>query len=474
MRYNNKDTIVAISTPIGEGGIGIVRLSGKKALAIADKVFVSKDGRRPSNCKTYTVHYGHIVHRQASSKSHCLQNLKKDGGAIDEVILTVMLAPKSYTREDVVEINCHGGIVPLRQVLDEVVKLGVRPAEPGEFTKRAFLNGRIDLAQAEAVCDIISAKTDASLKVALTHLEGDFSKEITRERDRLLDILKDLEAEIDFSEDIETDSREDLLLRLGMVMNNLQKVLDTQDAGMLLKEGITCVICGKTNVGKSSLLNSLLRRNRAIVTHVPGTTRDIIEETVAIKGVAVKLVDTAGIVNSRNIVEREGVKQSKNYLKKADLIIFMLDLSKLFSEEDRAIIRLLPVDKTIVAANKSDLKQRLDLEKIKPFTDKRATKISVLRKRNINIIENLIAEKIWTGGVMPPEPTFLTNVRHKKALQTALKTLKSAAAVLKKGLPLELAAVDVRESISRLGLITGQSVDIKILDRIFEKFCIGK
>jgi len=471
MHDNLKDTIVAISTPIGEGGIGIVRLSGTRALTIADKIFLSKDSKKPSTFDTYTMRYGHV----ARSKKVSGNSKDKKREIIDEVVLTVMRAPKTYTKEDIVEINCHGGIVPLKKVMEETVFLGARPAGPGEFTKRAFLNGRIDLAQAEAVQDLIKAKTDMSLKVALSHLEGDFSGEVIRKRETLLDILKDIEKEIDFSgEDIDTLSKKDLIRRLEKSSLGVKKILDTHDSGMLLKEGVTCVICGKPNVGKSSLLNTLLKRNRAIVTHIPGTTRDVIEEVITIKGAALKLVDTAGIVKSRNIVEKKGVERTRAYLKKADFIIFMLDLSQPLDKKDREIMKLLPIEKIMVVANKSDLKKRLDLDEVNSSLDKEVLKISVLKRKNVDLIEKNIGGMIWSGKLTHPEPAFLTNIRHKKALEEALKSLRLAISALKKDLPFELAAVDMREAIFRLGLITGESVDVNILDRIFEKFCIGK
>ena len=464
---NLQDTIVAISTTIGEGGIGIVRLSGKKALSIADRAFVSKDGKKPSNLKTYTIHYGHIIKNPKS------KNKTKD--IIDEVLLTIMRAPKSYTKEDIVEINCHGGIVPLRRVLEEIVRLGARLAEPGEFTKRAFLNGRIDLTQAEAVVDVIRAKTDVSLKVALEQLEGDFSKEINIQREKLLGILEHIEAQIDFSEEeLKTVSRPNIISKIDESYKGLKEILDTKDLGILLKEGITCVICGKPNVGKSSLLNALLRRNRAIVTDIPGTTRDAIEESISIQGIPVRIVDTAGILKTRNIIDKISVDKTRTYLKKADLSIFMLDLTKSFDEKDKSILKLLDLDKTIIVANKNDLKQRLNLSKINNKIGRDIISISVLKKTNLKSVEEAISKKIWSGKVMHPEATFLTNIRHKKELNITLKNLKSATISLKKDIPLEFITVDLRGAVFHIGLIIGKSVDIDVLDRIFQNFCIGK
>lgn len=462
------DTIAAISTPIGEGGIGIVRISGKKALSISDKIFKSKSGRKPSGLKTYTLHYGHIVSSSKRKPSEAA------GEIIDEVLLTVMRAPKSYTKEDVVEINCHGGIVPLRRVFEEVVACGARPAEPGEFTKRAFLNGRIDLAQAESVIDIIKAKTESSLRVAIGHLEGDFSKSIGREREKLIALLERLEARIDFEEETAGSSKDGFLEEIAGSEERVSRILDTKDLGALLKEGITCVICGKTNVGKSSLLNALLRRQRAIVTHIPGTTRDAIEETVSVRGIPVRLVDTAGIIKADSIVDEISVGKTKEYLKKADLVIFVLDLASPFNREDKRILKLLPKGATVAVANKCDARQRLNIDELPGWISRDILKISVLKKKNIDKLEKVVSEKILSGKIMHPEPALLTNARHASQLKSAFKNIKSAEAALKKEMSFEYAALDVKKAIFELGLIIGKSVDIDILDRIFKDFCIGK
>lgn len=455
----DKDTIVAISTPIGEGGIGIVRMSGDKAISIADKIFVSRSRKKVNTFKTHTIHYGHIGH----------------GEIIDEVLLSVMRSPKTYTKENIVEINCHGGIIPLRKVFDMVCKLGARPAEPGEFTKRAFLSGRIDLAQAEAVCDIINAKTELSLKVAMNHLEGGYSNQIGKMRQELLAVLGDIEADIDFSEEHEdVKIRHDLKSKLEKLLKNLKEILSTKDMGMLFKEGVRCVICGKPNVGKSSLLNALLRKNRAIVTHIPGTTRDIIEESINIKGINVKLVDTAGIVRTKNIVERHGVDRSKNYIKKADMVIWMLDLSKTFDSKDRDVLELLPLQKTIIIANKKDLKRKLNLKSIKEVKNIAVHEISALNNDGINLVEKLIADKIFHGKIIHPEAAFITSARHAKEVEAGIKNITSAIQQAVNGLPLEIIAVDIRGAITHLGMITGENVDINVLDKIFSRFCIGK
>ncbi|MCK4649237.1 tRNA uridine-5-carboxymethylaminomethyl(34) synthesis GTPase MnmE, partial [bacterium] len=339
-RNFNDDTIVAVSTPIGEGGIGIVRLSGRDSMRIADRIFLSSDKMKPSRFKTHTVHYGHIVDNSIQKTGDRELKKKKDKYVIDEVLLTVMRAPRTYTREDIVEINCHGGITALRKVLALLVKNGARLAEAGEFTKRAFLNGRLDLTQAEAVLDVIKAKTDAALKVSLNQLEGELSKEIKSTRVEIIDILADVEAEIDFTEeDIETGAERDWLKKIKGAKKRLQKLVDTYHDGTILREGITAVICGRPNVGKSSLMNLLLRKNRVIVTHIPGTTRDAIEETANIRGVPIKLVDTAGIREDKDVVEKEGIEKSHQYLSRADLALCMLDGGERLKKEDRNLLK---------------------------------------------------------------------------------------------------------------------------------------
>jgi len=460
--HNADDTIVAISTPVGEGGIGIVRLSGKAALQVADKIFVSKDRIKPSKFKTYTTHYGHIRRDEV----------------IDEVILTVMRAPRSYTKEDVVEINCHGGIVCLRKVLDLVLAMGARLALPGEFTKRAFLNGRIDLAQAEAVLDVIRSKTESSMRVALGQLEGGLSRKIKGLREVLLDVLGEIEARIDFSEeDIELAPKQSILEKLEKISTEIKKLIENAENGIILKEGILCVICGKPNVGKSSLMNILLRRNRVIVTPVPGTTRDAIEEEINLKGIPVRVVDTAGIRQARDVVEVHGIRKSRSYIKRADLILFMLDLNKRWSKADKDILNAIKGKKIIIVANKSDLKRNLDVEMVKKVTKtNELIEASLRRKKNMEKVEEAILRNIWHGKVLQPEATFVTNLRHRKDLEHADNRIKKTIATLDKGRSAspEIVASDLREAAFSLGSILGDTVEPDILNRIFSKFCIGK
>ncbi|MDD4202756.1 MAG: tRNA uridine-5-carboxymethylaminomethyl(34) synthesis GTPase MnmE [Candidatus Omnitrophica bacterium] len=457
-----KDTIAAISTPIGQGGIAIVRISGLQAIKVADKVFRAKDKKKLSACLTHTLHYGYILDTKTNED-------------LDEVLISIMKSPRTYTKEDIVEINCHGGIVSVGRVLEEVLKNGARLAEPGEFTRRAFLNGRIDLTQAEAVCDIITSQTEASLKMAVSHLEGGFSNIIKKHRDDLINILSNVESQIDFSyEDVKGYSKNELANDMENVLNELKSIFNTASTGILLKEGITCVICGKPNVGKSSLLNALLKRNRAIVTDVPGTTRDVIEEMMSISGAPVRLIDTAGITHTDDIVEREGVTRSIQHINDADIILFVMDLSKPISIRDKQIIDILDMKKTIVLGNKCDLPIKLEFEKNNKIKDKDIIEMSVLNGKNIKKIEQVLAEKIFKGEVSAPEPNFINNIRHKKAMEKAIKELQKAIKILRSDQGFEICVIELRSVIYDIGLITGESADINILDRIFSRFCIGK
>ena len=359
MDFNLSDTIAAISTAPGESGIGIVRMSGKEARAIADKIFVSKDGKKPSAFKSYTLHYGWVVEGSGQQG----RNPPKD--AIDEALVSVMLSPKSYTKEDVVEINCHGGIVAMRAVLDLVLEKGCRLAEPGEFTKRAFLNGRIDLSQAEAVLDVIRAKTDSALKVGLAQLRGVLSSRLNKNREILFDCLSVLEADIDFPEEkIGAADLENIRARMEKINSGLKDILESSACGRIFREGVSAVICGKPNVGKSSLLNALLKQERSIVTPVAGTTRDTIEEAIDIKGIPICIVDTAGILEPRDMVEKKALQRTRRYIDSADLIILLFDASRDFSREDGFLIKKLKNKTVLAVINKIDLKQKLETEKI--------------------------------------------------------------------------------------------------------------
>ncbi len=465
MRPNLNDTIVAISTPVGDGGIGIVRLSGRDSLSIADKIFKSKNGTRPSEFKNYTVHYGHIINR-----------VDKKHETIDEVILTVMRTPKSYTKEDIVEINCHSGIVPLRRVLDLVLSYGARMAEPGEFTKRAFLNGRMDLAQAESVINIIKAKTEDSLRASMSQLEGDLSKKIKALREELLDLLSNIEASIDFpDEDIDPLSQHNINSKITEVSDRLKGLIETSHKGRILSEGIRSVICGRPNVGKSSLMNALLKQRRVIVSHIPGTTRDAIEEMINIDGVPLRLVDTAGIIESDDIVIKEGVERSRLHLNSSDLVLLVLDASKPLTDEDRKLMKEAMGKNTIVVLNKIDLPGRLNKRDIKALLpDKTIVEVSAKDNKNLGELEHAISKMIWGGRVSSDYTALVTSARHKALLVGANEALERASDNLKKNVYPELITIDMREATTALGAITGETIEDDMLDRIFSNFCIGK
>lgn len=465
----SNETIVAISTPIGEGGIGIVRLSGSKALSIADKIFVSKSRSKPSRFKSFTTHYGQIQSDTKDSK-------RSKAEIIDEVILTVMRKPKTYTREDIVEINCHSGIVPLKAILDLTIMRGARLAEPGEFTKRAFLNGRVDLTQAEAVLDIIKAKTDASLKVALSQLKGSLSQEVRRIRDNILKILVHIEASLDFpQEDIEIIVKNDLLKKVLKIKLELERLLDTASKGMIFRNGVSAVICGRRNVGKSSLLNALLRQPRAIVSSLAGTTRDSIEERLSIEGIPLTLVDTAGIAKTDNSVEKEGVNRSYNYINQADLILLVLDNGQPLLDEDKKIIEEIGSKTTITVVNKIDLPRKINLVGLqKLLPEKRIVYISATKKVGLDSLEKMIAGVIWGGKVIPSAGALVTNLRHKNALRKSLKNIEHSIRSIKKDYSPEFIALDIGQAKDALGEIVGEVLVEDLLDKVFSEFCIGK
>lgn len=457
------DTISAIATAIGEGGIGIIRISGSKAMAIAGKLFISKSGKTVDSLLSHQVMYGHIIDPAS-------------GETVDEAILLSMRAPRSYTCEDVVEIHCHGGPVPLKRILDLTLVQGARLAEPGEFTKRAFLNGRLDLAQAEAVIDIIRSKTDASLKVAVGNLSGQLSEQVRALRHAVLRMIAQLEAAIDFpEEDIEEAAAADVAQLIAEAKSRLTTLLATAQTGRILREGLATVIIGKPNVGKSSLLNALLREKRAIVTDIPGTTRDIIEEYVNIGGIPLKIIDTAGIRDTADVVEKIGVERAKALVEQADLILLLLDSSAPLSPEDRAVLELLPGKQAIVLINKSDLPARLETEEVEKYTGGRLVlKISVAREEGLAALEQAIVDMVYGGQVSPGEAAFVNNVRHSAALRAALERLNDAEATIEAGMPSDCIVVDLREAWEKLGEVTGDTVGEDIIDQIFTQFCIGK
>ncbi len=459
----DNDTISAIATAVGEGGIGIVRISGSKAVAIANRLFISKRGERAANIASHMVVYGDIIEPES-------------GENIDEVLLILMRAPRSYTREDVVEIHCHGGSVPLKRILDLTLVLGARLAEPGEFTKRAFLNGRLDLAQAEAVIDIIRSKTDASLRAAVGNLSGRLSTEIQHLRHAILSMIAQLEASIDFpEEDIEEATAADVAALISKAQADIDNLLATAQTGRILREGLATVIIGKPNVGKSSLLNALLREKRAIVTDIPGTTRDSIEEYVNIRGIPLKIIDTAGIHETTDVVERIGVEKAKELVKQADLILLLLDASLPLSSEDKTILEMLSGQQAIIIVNKSDLPPLLDIAELEQYIGSRLViRTSITQGAGLAELEELIVNLVYHGQVTQGEAAFVNNVRHADALRQTNQRLAEALATIESGMPPDCVVIDLRAAWEKLGEITGDTIGEDIIDQIFSQFCIGK
>jgi tRNA modification GTPase len=455
------DTIIAISTPLGESGIGVVRMSGPETLAIGDRIFLNGK-KKTSQFPTHTLHHGYIVDPQSGEK-------------IDEVMLALMRSPRSFTKEDMLEINCHGGMVPLRRVLEVALREGARLAEPGEFTKRAFLNGRIDLSQAEAVVDIIKAKTTLGLKVALHQLGGYLSSRVKTLRGELIEILSRIEMAIDFPEDIEWMSYGENLCNAEEALEEINKLLATAEEGRILREGVNVAIVGRTNIGKSSLLNAFLQEERAIVTPIPGTTRDTIEEIVDIKGVPFRIIDTAGIRAPKDVIEAEGVRRSRRSIKAADLILFILNGAERLTDDDRKMIEEVKYRKTIVVINKGDLPEAIEIEEIKDkLHDKRIIKVSVSKGKGLEELKEAIIHMVLGREVTLNGRTLVTNVRHKNVLTRARESLGRAIEAMRVGVSEEFVAVDLREALESLGQITGQTTTEDILDEIFSHFCIGK
>ena len=454
------DTIAAISTSIGEGGISIIRISGDKAINIVDSIFVGNNNRKLSDFKSYTMRYGHII--------------DKNGVRLDEVIISYMKGPKSFTAEDTIEVNCHGGVVGTNRILQEIIRSGARIAEPGEFTKRAFLNGRIDLSQAEAVMDIIRAKTELSMKSALMQSEGSISREIKNVRNKLLSVIAHIEVTVDYpEEDIEDVTANEVRKEVTLIINEIDMLLSTADEGKILREGLSTVIVGKPNVGKSSLLNALVKEKRAIVTEVPGTTRDAIEEYISIEGIPVKIVDTAGIRETDDIVEKIGVETSKQKIDEADLVILMLDSSMDLSHEDMEIIKYIKEKKYIVLLNKSDLGGKIEISELQNLKAKYITNVSIKTGVGLDSVKRNIKDLFFNGEIKT-EGVFVTNNRHKQALIRAKENLKASLNALEHTLAIDLASIDIRNAWMNLGEITGEALDEDIIHKIFAEFCLGK
>lgn len=455
------DTIAAISTPLGEGGIGIVRLSGQKAVEIADKIFKGKD--KVSNFLTHTIHYGQIIEPVTCE-------------VIDSVLLSIMRAPKTYTCEDIIEINAHGGIILLNRILEVVLSSGARLAEPGEFTKRAFLNGRIDLSQSEAVVELIRAKTNLAAKFALSQLIGNLYKEISNLRQQIVSLLAELEVGIDFyEEDIELLSTDEILDRLNKSKKEIEQLIENAKYGKILQQGVITTIIGRPNVGKSSLLNALVGQPRAIVTHIPGTTRDVIEEMIDIEGVPLIVVDTAGLRHTVDIIEEEGVRRAREALTQADLVIFVMDGSENITSDDTKIMDEIKDKETIIIINKFDLPQLIEIDKIKKYLpDKPIINLSATQKIGLNELKKIIKKIFFAGKILSTDELIITNIRHKEALKSSLQNINTAINAIENNLSFEFVAVDLRELLDNLGLIVGETVTEDILNEIFSKFCIGK
>ncbi len=457
------DVIAAISTPVGSGGIGIVRMSGKGSVDIADKIFVPAGGTKIKDKKTHTITYGHIKD-------------PKSGETIDEVLLTVMLAPGTYTCEDIIEINCHGGMNVTNRVLELVLNNGARLAEPGEFTKRAFLNGRIDLTQAEAVMDVIEAKTELSRRTAVNQLGGSIKERVHALREEVLDMIAAIEAAIDYPEhDIEEETYAQMLKRITALKAEIQRLIDTADMGKIIREGVDAVIVGKPNVGKSSLLNLLLMEERAIVTDVPGTTRDTVEEYMNLGGIPVKIIDTAGIRETGDEVERIGVEKSRKYADKADVIFMMLDASNPLTDEDMAILEFIKDRKALILMNKTDIDNRIDKNILLKYTDeKNIIPVSVKENTGIDALTERFKEMFFGGAIEIKDSAMISSVRHKNMLAKALEALERAINTIEGGMPEDFISMDLQDALAALGEITGDSVDDEIIDRIFTRFCLGK
>ena len=455
------DTIAAIATAPGEGGIGIIRISGSNSLKVAEEIFKAVSGKKISEYNSRTLVYGNIF---------------DDEKRIDEVLVAYMKGPNSYTGEDVIEINCHGGFISVKKILELILTKDVRLAEAGEFTKRAFLNGRIDLSQAEAVIDVIKSKTDKAQEVAQNQLEGSLANKIKSLRLKVTEVLAQLEVSIDFSdEDVEDVTYKEIEDKSLALRDEIKKLYDSAESGKILRDGLKTVIIGKPNVGKSSLLNSILGENRAIVTEIAGTTRDVIEEFVNIKGIPLKIVDTAGIRETEDIVEKIGVQKSKESIDSADLVIIVLDSSKPLTDEDLEILENARSKKTIVLLNKIDLEQAIDQTVIEEIVGKdNIIKISALKNEGIEQIHDKIEAMVFAGDVKSSSSVVITNSRHKDALFKAYNSINDAIAGIDQRLPYDFIEVDFKNIWDYLGYINGDTVQEDLLDTIFSNFCIGK
>ncbi|GAA5450551.1 tRNA uridine-5-carboxymethylaminomethyl(34) synthesis GTPase MnmE [Staphylococcus aureus] len=456
------DTITSISTPMGEGAIGIVRLSGPQAVEIADKLYKGK--HLLNDVPSHTINYGHIIDPESKE-------------VVEEVMVSVLRAPKTFTREDIIEINCHGGILTINRVLELTMTYGARMAEPGEFTKRAFLNGRIDLSQAEAVMDFIRSKTDRASKVAMNQIEGRLSDLIKKQRQSILEILAQVEVNIDYPEydDVEDATTEFLLEQSKEIKQEINRLLDTGAQGKIMREGLSTVIVGKPNVGKSSMLNNLIQDNKAIVTEVAGTTRDVLEEYVNVRGVPLRLVDTAGIRETEDIVEKIGVERSRKALSQADLILFVLNNNEALTQEDYTLYEVVKNEDVIVIVNKMDLEQNIDINEVKDMIgDTPLIQTSMLKQEGIDELEIQIRDLFFGGEVQNQDMTYVSNSRYISLLKQARQTIQDAIDAAESGVPMDMVQIDLTRTWEILAEIIGETASDELIDQLFSQFCLGK
>lgn len=456
------DTITSISTPMGEGAIGIVRLSGPQAIEIGDILYKGK--KKLSEVETHTINYGHIIDPETNE-------------TVEEVMVSVLRAPKTFTREDIIEINCHGGILTINRILELTMTYGARMAEPGEYTKRAFLNGRIDLSQAEAVMDFIRSKTDRASKIAMNQIEGRLSDLIKKQRQSILEILAQVEVNIDYPEydDVEDATTDFLLEQSKRIKEEINRLLETGAQGKIMREGLSTVIVGRPNVGKSSMLNNLIQDNKAIVTEVAGTTRDVLEEYVNVRGVPLRLVDTAGIRDTEDIVEKIGVERSRKALSEADLILFVLNNNEPLTEDDQTLFEVIKNEDVIVIINKTDLEQRLDVSELREMIgDMPLIQTSMLKQEGIDELEIQIKDLFFGGEVQNQDMTYVSNSRHISLLKQARQSIQDAIDAAESGIPMDMVQIDLTRTWEILGEIIGESASDELIDQLFSQFCLGK
>jgi tRNA modification GTPase len=480
--------IAAISTStVSSGGISVVRMSGENVIEIADRIFVSPSGKKLADADSHTVHYGHIIKRNNSNKEYDKTYATNNSDSIklnvndnnyeviDEVLVIVMRAPNTYTREDIVEIDCHGGLLVTRKVLSACLSAGAFPAEPGEFTKRAFLNGRIDLSQAEAVIDVINSKNDYALQSSVNQLDGALSKKIRNLREIILNHVAYIEAALDDPEHIELDNYvENVKIDVDNCVNIVDNLVKNAENGRIVRDGIKTVILGKTNAGKSSLLNALAREDRAIVTDIEGTTRDVLEEQINIGGITLNLIDTAGIRKTTDIVENIGVEKAKKYASEADLIIYVVDGSRELDSNDYDIINLIRDKKVIVLLNKSDMEQIVSTEDLKELSHCDIIPVSAKEETGLDRLEESVKNLVFSGKVSFNDEVIITNERHKSLLQEALGSLRLVSNAIDDGVSEDFLTIDLMNAYEKLGLIIGEAVEDDLANQIFSKFCMGK